>query len=526
MNLSGLQTVTARGAAGLFLLAGLLLLAPASAFGHAKLLRSQPKSNANLDAPPRAVELWFTDELSPGLSTIKVTDAAGRRVDRGEVTHAEGGKKAQVELGELAPGAYSVVWKVVSADEHTIRGRFTFSITAAATVAATPTPAGAVQMPTTAGPAAGAHPDDPATAGAKAGGQSQTAAAGESTITWLDNLVRWLAYLAMMTLFGGFASRLLVLGPALGGADGGGDGHAVTTATLRTVRLLRAGAALLLPTLFVALALQSSAVHGVGLFEALSPGLLGGVITKTGYGTAWLVTASGAAAVAVIAFLLGRRAEGAHAARKGLWWAGLLASAVIFVGPSLTGHAMAAAGRYHFAVVSDWLHLAAGGFWVGGLFHLALAAPAALARLGAAERARAVGRLISSFTRVAVPSVVVVSLAGLYSSWIHLGGLGALWGTPYGKTLLVKLLLVAPMLLLGALNGFRYGPRAGRLAGADDEAKREAVERGFLRSVRFEAALGVLVLLAAAVLVFMTPGRNDVMETGAGGRTEQQRGGK
>ena len=520
MNLSGLQNVTARGAAGLFLLAGLLLLAPASAFAHAKLLRSRPKSNANLDAPPRAVELWFTDELSPGLSTIEVTDAAGRRVDRGEVTHAEGGKKAQVELGELPAGSYSVAWKVLSADQHTIRGKFTFKVAAAAAAATpSPPPAGAAQA-TPAGPVAGARPDVPADSGSEEDGRTETAAAaGESTITWLDNLVRWLAYLAMMTLFGGFATRLFVLGPAFGGS-----GDAAAAAARRTVSLLRAGAALLLPTLLVALALQSSSVNGVGLPEALSPSLLGGVVTKTGYGTAWLVTALAAAAVAVIAFLIGRPSEGAAAGGRGLWWAGLLASGVMFVGPGLTGHAMAAAGQHHFAVVSDWLHLAAGGFWVGGLFHLALAAPAALSRLGGAERGPAVGRVIRRFTKVAIPSVVVVSVAGLYSSWIHLGSLGALWGTPYGRTLLAKLLLVAPMLLLGAINGFRYGPRAGSLS-ADDEGAWGTVERGFLRSVRLEAALGVLVLLAAAVLVFVTPGRNDAMEAGAGARAEQQQQG-
>ena len=521
MNLSGLQNVTARDAARVFLLAGLLLLAPASAFAHAKLLRSLPKSNETA-AAPKLVELWFSTEVSPGFSTIEVTDSGGVRVDRGEVSHAEGGKKAQVELGGLGAGAYTVVWKVVSIDEHTIRGKFTFKVAAAAAMPSPP-PAGATQA-TPAGPAAGVRPDEPEAAGANDDGRTEpAAAAGESTITWLDNLVRWLAYLAMMTLFGGFATRLFVLGPAF---QGDGNGDAMTAAARRTVGLLRAGAALLLPTLFVALALQSSSVNGVGLAEALSPALLGGVVTKTGYGTAWLVTALAAAAVAAVAFLIGRAPEGSAAGGKGLWWAGLLASGVMFVGPSLTGHAMAAAGQHYFAVVSDWLHLAAGGFWVGGLFHLALAAPAALSRLGGAERGPAVGRVIKRFTKVAVPSVVVVSLAGLYSSWIHLGSLGALWGTPYGRTLLVKLLLVVAMLLLGALNGFRYGPRAGRLSGADDEGARGAVERGFLRSVRLEAALGVLVLLAAAVLVFVTPGRNDAMEAGPGACAERQQGGK
>lgn len=525
MNLSGPESGARRSVATrLYLLAAvLLLLTPASALAHAKLLRSQPRAGSTIDAPPKLVELWFTDELSPGFSTIEVTDARGGRVDRGEVTHPEG-KKAQVELGELQTGSYNVVWKVVSADQHTIRGKFTFKVTGAAATPA-PAPAGAAQA-TPSGPAEGARPDG-ATPAAAGGAEQSEAAAGESTITWLDNLIRWLAYLSMMTLFGGFATRLFVLGPAFGGTggkDGGPGVEAAAAGARRTTGLLRAGAAVLLPALLAALALQSASVNGVGPVEALSPALLVPVVTKTGYGTAWLVTALSAGTVAVIAFLLGRPGErSGRGGRKGLWWAGLLASAVMFVGPSLTGHAMAAAGQHHFAVVSDWLHLAAGGFWVGGLFHLALAAPAALARLAGAERGRAVGRLISLFTRVAIPSVVVVSLAGLYSSWIHLGGVGALWSTTYGRTLLLKLLLVAPMLLLGAVNGFRYGPRAARLAGADEEAGREAVERGFLRSVKAEALLGALVLLAAAVLVFVTPGRNDAMEAGGGGRAERQR---
>ena len=506
--------------AGLLLLL-LLLATPASVYAHAKFLRSRPSSGAKLDSPPRLVELWFSAEVSQGFSSVEVTDSGGRRVDRGEVTFAEGGRKAQVELGELSAGVYNVVWRVVSKDEHTIRGKFTFKVEAAAAEAArTPPPV----------PAAGVQPG-PAPPTAAQGGEPSDAAsaAGESTITWLDNLVRWLAYLSMMTLFGGFATRLFVLGPALGGARGKGsrDDDALGVGAIRVVRLLRVGAAVLLPALLAALAMQSSSVHGVGFAEALSPALLGAVVTKTGFGTAWLVTTLAAAAVAVIAFLLGRQTMRPHASGgTGLWWAGLLASAVMFVGPSLTGHAMAAAGQHHFAVVSDWLHLAAGGLWVGGLFHLALSVPAALARLRGAERARSVGRVISRFTRAAVPGVAVVALAGLYSSWIHLGSFGALWGTAYGRTLLAKLLLVAAMLLLGAVNGFRYGPRAGRLAGSDDEGARGAVERGFLRSVRLEAALGVLVLLAAAVLVFVTPGRNDAMEAGPGARAEGQRGGK
>ena len=118
-------------------LAVFMLLAAVTAhvaLAHAKLERSLPRAGSQPDRPPKLAELWFSEELRQGFSSIEVKDKAGRRVDRGEVTHSEDGKKAQVELEELEAGAYTVVWKVLSADEHTIRGRFTFTVTAAAPI--------------------------------------------------------------------------------------------------------------------------------------------------------------------------------------------------------------------------------------------------------------------------------------------------------------------------------------------------------------------------------------------------------
>ncbi len=76
----------------------------------------------------------------------------------------------------------------------------------------------------------------------------------------------------------------------------------------------------------------------------------------------------------------------------------------------------------------------------------------------------------------------------------------------------MKLLLVLVMLLLGAINNYHFGKRASRLASQDNSsdtaAAGKAVERGFYRSVAFEASLGLTVLLVTAVLVFLTPARN------------------
>jgi putative copper export protein len=189
----------------------------------------------------------------------------------------------------------------------------------------------------------------------------------------------------------------------------------------------------------------------------------------------------------------------------------LVVGVVLLVAPSWTGHAAAAIKDFRLAVVTDWLHLVAGAFWVGGLFHLALITRPVLQRLDRPKRARALHQLVRLFTRVAVPTVVVLVLAGLYNTWVHVDNFGALWSTAYGRTLLLKLLLVVLMLVLGGVNNFHFGKKAMRLSeteaiGSGDDTQRK-LEREFNRSVFVEAVIGVAVLLVTAILVFQTPAR-------------------
>jgi len=199
-------------------------------------------------------------------------------------------------------------------------------------------------------------------------------------------------------------------------------------------------------------------------------------------------------------------------AHKALWWTGLVAGAVLLIAPSWTGHAVAAVRDFRLAVVTDWLHLLAGGFWVGGLFHLALTLPSVVADVNKDHRMGLLAQVIKRFTRVAMPSVALLVLAGLYNTWVHVPSFSGFWLTPYGKTLLLKLLFVGLMLLLGGLNNFHFGKRLARLARmqreAENDAKRVKLERGFARSVVVEAAIGVAVLLVTSALVFMTPARS------------------
>jgi len=181
----------------------------------------------------------------------------------------------------------------------------------------------------------------------------------------------------------------------------------------RIVKWSWASVLLLLLTSSVSLVFQASGVFGKSLTESLAS-LLVQVIFNTGYGGHWFLEVVSLALLIVILFLISSKLLlKPEEAQTGLWWTGLAAASVLLIAPSWTGHAVASVKEFRLAVVTDWLHLLAGGFWVGGLFHLALTLPTALASVHKTHRIDLLAQVIGRFTRVAMPSVALLVLAGL-----------------------------------------------------------------------------------------------------------------
>lgn len=473
-----------------------MTIVPITAFAHTKLARSQPEANEVFSQPPKLIELWFTEALEQGLTTIEVSDEQSNRVDIGPVALSEGNKKATIELAELRPAVYAVVWKTVSADQHVIRGKFSFSVEASNAAVTSSTP-GTIGTPEHGVTKVETVPD-----------QEQ----GEQ-VSFDQILLRWLSYLAMITLFGGFAFRSFILVPSLRRShDGPTEVTARTASERRVLVLLSVSIVLLAITTLAALIQQASAVFDKSFAQSLSLSLWMQTL-RTGYGASWILQIASVATIGTILFLLTRLVKKYPAKEHSVfWWLGLVAGSVLLIAPSWTGHALASAKDFRLAVFADWLHLLAGGLWVGALFHLALVLPTALASLPKPRRAIAVHQFITRFTRIAIPSVVLLVLAGLYNAWTHIPGLRAIWTTPYGKTLALKLLVVGGMLLLGALNNLHFGKRAARLVEAQktnsDVTSLASLKRSFHMSVSLEAGLGVVILVVTAVLVFLTPARS------------------
>jgi methionine-rich copper-binding protein CopC len=107
----------------------LLLYLPSSAWPHAQLVKSVPTRRAVLSKAPGHVQLWFNEGLEARFCHISVWNAAGQRMDSG-VLRADPGnpKQLSISLPALAPGIYTVKYRVLSVDSHIVEDQFSFTV--------------------------------------------------------------------------------------------------------------------------------------------------------------------------------------------------------------------------------------------------------------------------------------------------------------------------------------------------------------------------------------------------------------
>jgi copper resistance protein C len=107
-----------------------LLLAPSPAWAHAFPDHSDPRVGHTVDAAPTQVRIWFDGEIEPLFSTIRVENARGQRVDKGD-GHVDAKDNTVLEATVrpgLAPGEYRVFWSVIARDGHRTEGDYPFRI--------------------------------------------------------------------------------------------------------------------------------------------------------------------------------------------------------------------------------------------------------------------------------------------------------------------------------------------------------------------------------------------------------------
>ena len=370
-----------------------LLVTAGPAAAHAELERSTPSQGAHVDSAPKQVLLVFTEAVTPVDTGTQVLDAKGRVL--AELTaHRDAADPARVRLPlpRLGDGAYTVTWRVVSADTHPVHGALVFSVGTAAAVAEPVTPE---------------EPD---------GAALRIAA-------WV---ARWLGYAGLVLSVGG-AVFAYVLWPA-GSAD------------RRARLLLRYGLASAAAGAVGVFLLQGPRAAGTSLASVVDPGLLAATFGGE-YGKLLAVRLVLIALLAVVAGRLWRAREPGRVAAAVI--AAAIALPLLFT-YSVAGHTRTG-GQVPLAVVADMIHLGAVCVWVGGLVFLSgcLLLP---------RRTLELPTVLPRFSRTAATCVVLLVATGTYQAWRGLGDWSAFTNTTYGRVLTVKLVVFCALLGVGAIS--------------------------------------------------------------------------
>ena len=99
------------------------------ASAHAFLQHATPAVGSRVATAPPQVALRFSERLEPAFCKVEVDDAAGHRVDKGDVAAGtDDASLLTVSLSPLKPGRYTVKWRVLSVDTHATEGDFSFEV--------------------------------------------------------------------------------------------------------------------------------------------------------------------------------------------------------------------------------------------------------------------------------------------------------------------------------------------------------------------------------------------------------------
>jgi putative copper export protein len=216
-------------------------------------------------------------------------------------------------------------------------------------------------------------------------------------------------------------------------------------------RALQRRAVLSALLLLGALLLQAG-VHTRVAFGVLTWLDLRTMTIESRWGHAWRFQVGAASVLAAVALALRRR-----------WlWPWLLYSSAVLVACMtlpLLGHAAGSVSRSAIHI----LHILAGGIWLGTLAMLLSLAP----RLYRLDRSL-FARWISRFATFALPAALLLGTSGFIVASLYVGTPAHIWGSSYGRVLMLKLALVAAVACCGWHNwqqSRRGGPpRIGVLA--------------------------------------------------------------
>ena len=367
----------------------------APAYAHAFLDHATPAVGSTVHGSPPRVELWFTQELEPAFSTVRVLDQGNERQDKGDVKVDP--RDATIAGVAAAACAGPLSGRMARAVRRHARHRRRLHLRGRAV--------------------------DPA----------EDLRPRMDRLNALLVVSRALHFAAALLISGGLVLGLVVVDPASANVAAAARRERTRRGFLRTAAVGTGRESAVRGRMAPA---RSGVDERTADAEATSGGTLWLVLTGTGFGRVWMWRFVIAAALGALMFAA---AAAARAAVLEAHWLALALAGGYLASLALVGHAADGQGAERFLrIITDAVHLLAAGAWLGALPGLAVLFASACARVAPQRSALPPARRGVS-PRLGIASVGALLASGLVNAWFLVGDVPALLGTPYGQLLLAKI---------------------------------------------------------------------------------------
>jgi copper transport protein len=477
-----------------------MMIFPSTALAHGHLKSSAPATGAHLAQVPAALRLDFSETPELAFTWVRLHMSDGREIPLTALVYAPDSHRSVIATvaGAMNAGTYLVTWQMAGDDGHPVRGQFDFVIAPGAMgVGVAPKPSGGTA--TVRGLEAGESQASMPAMHHNPVSMPEGNGFGAESLLYV--LVRWLEFVALLVVVGAVTFRVFVLGRLRRGQGLDGErteGAFIGAARERAARQGEVAAVALGVTLACRLLAQSYAMHGAE--NALNVVLAWQMVRKTVWGWGWMLQLFGV----LLAFAGFHGTRGASEAKesgiashdthngRAVWWKLAALGAIgCALSPAISGHASSTPRWRALAILADALHVLGASSWLGTLAVLLMAGLTAARHEAPLARGQFVRSLVNAYSPVALTSAGVALVTGAFAAWLHVGTIPNLWGTRYGITLLVKLVVLSVV----ALTGFYNWRFVRRRLGTD------AAMTTLRRSASVETAVAVIVLLVTAILV-------------------------
>ena len=443
----------------LFILSFAVCLPVARAHGY--VVRAIPADRSTLERPPTRLQYWFSEDLEPRFSEIKLRNQSGEIIASGAVDEKNHSLLALRVPAGLSNGAYIVELRpAFASDGHVIAESRVFFV------------------------------------GDEVGGVSGSAA--DDRAIPLEVLWRAALNLANFLFFGASLLYSVVLLPAWGSARK--PNEPLPARVMRRLRSILVSAVILAVLAnLIALAQQSMVFFNADALQVLQQNLWGVVLIGSRFGDVWIFRMVLLIFCGILLFVAEYYRPLMPQLSAGIWkgmpWLGAL-----FIGLTMvTSHAAGSTLMPWLAIAVDWLHALVAAFWLGGALALTLLLPPALAPFAGESRRGALRAVMLRFSRIVTPLVALMLVSGIYNA-TNFFVTPADLDTSYGRALAVKVLMIAPLLILGGWQHVALRPQLSERMSSASAVLPKSLRARMIRAAATGKALRLEVLLMLALL--------------------------